>query len=161
LGPWCCFALSASFRCEFSGTDASWLYSASCIRSISNLGQANALLIRVIMWCHRRRAARHIASGNRNLTVPMQEPSVERWLAEQNVADDPEQYAQDSWYVSTHSVSSKSLPQYGPGTYSWPMWLDDVMRGMPRSRPWVLLPYQETHCFTFAPRISISCPSLP
>jgi hypothetical protein len=76
---------------------------------------------------------------------------VERWLAEQNVADDPEQYAQDSWYVSTHPVSSKSLPKS----------LDDVMRGMPRSRPWVFLPYQETHCFTFAPRISIPRPNLP
>lgn len=136
--------------------------SASCIRSVSNPGLSNAsYLHRVIMWCHRRRAASRIASGTRNRTVPMREPSVERWLAEQNPNSDPEQYAQDTWYVSVHPVLCTPLHHLARFTYSWPMWPDDVMRGMPRARPWVLLPYRETHCFAFALRIPISRPRLP
>lgn len=51
------------------------------------------------MWCHRRNAASRTASGTHIVNEPMQEPSVERWLAEQNANSDPEQYAQDTWYV--------------------------------------------------------------
>ena len=70
------------------------------------------------MWCHRRRAATRVASGTRNRTgnrnVPMREPSVERWLAEQNPNSDPEQYAQDTWYVSIHPVLCTPLPHLAP-----------------------------------------------
>ncbi|KAJ5674659.1 uncharacterized protein N7477_004593 [Penicillium maclennaniae] len=51
----------------------------------------------IIMWSHRRNAARRTASETLNATGSMQEPSVARWLAEQNVESDPEQYAQDTW----------------------------------------------------------------
>ena len=49
------------------------------------------------MWCNRRNVARRTASGTLNVTESMQEPSVARWLAEQHVESDPEQYAQETW----------------------------------------------------------------
>ncbi|KAJ5203851.1 uncharacterized protein N7498_004730 [Penicillium cinerascens] len=60
----------------------------------------------VIMWHHRRRAANRSASGTHNRTISMREPSVERWLAEQNPNSDPEQYAQDICPICLSSLSS-------------------------------------------------------
>lgn len=67
------------------------------------------------MWCHRRVAYRAAGEGH-NLTSPMQQTSVERWLEEQSAPSEAEQYAQDIWYVSIHLISftcrcSGSWPQ--------------------------------------------------
>lgn len=49
------------------------------------------------MWSRRRHEASRRASETENLTAPMQQVSVERWLEEQNAPGHRNQFSQDVW----------------------------------------------------------------
>lgn len=103
------------------------------------------------MWCHRRAASRTAGEGH-NLASPMQQTSVERWLEEQNAPSEVERYAQDIWYVSIHLISftCRLFRALAPRPPSWLSEFDDVMWGMPKAGPWILLPYNNLRCFRYS-----------
>ncbi|OKP13514.1 hypothetical protein PENSUB_705 [Penicillium subrubescens] len=68
----------------------------------------------MIMWYHRRRAAARTTNEIHDLTLSMQQPSVEQWLEGQNSPRDIEQYSREIWYVISFVSSFCTVPQIHP-----------------------------------------------